>query len=154
MSMNLTMSEIVPEAVLDKLWMGAFLSSYHPNGDQRHKLLNYGRSVATETLARNPVPAWQTGNPDIPKGKEREFIVAVRRKHRSEPFVFPATYANEFTDDDGLSTRDGGAYVANGWHLTGLDMSGEFNNVYEPLALNDGDEVVGWQALPKWSEPA
>jgi len=50
------MSIEIPEIVLDKLWQGAFLSSYHPDGDQRFKLLNYGRSVVTESLARLPSP--------------------------------------------------------------------------------------------------
>ena len=80
------MSDLIPGIVLDKLWQGACLSSYHPDGDQRFKLLNYGRAVVTEALAR--LPGWQPGNPDIPKGTEREFIVAVRRKYNGKVFVF------------------------------------------------------------------
>lgn len=147
------MSELIPERVLDKLWQGAFLSSYHPEGDQRFKLLNYGRAVVAETIARIP-SGWHTGNPDIPKGTECEFIVAVLRKHRSKPFVFSAQYANEYTDDDSIEDRDGKALTLSGWYLCGLDMSGEFNNVYEKLTINEGDEIVGWQPLPTWGEPA
>ena len=142
------MSDLIPEIVLDKLWQGACLSSYHPDGDQRFKLLNYGRAVVTETLAR--LPGWQSGNPDIPKGTEREFIVAVRRKYNGKVFVFGATFAHHYEND--MHTDEGNEFIADGWYHQGLDSSGEFDRVYRPI-LDHGDEVVGWQHLPKWSEP-
>jgi hypothetical protein len=143
------MSDLIPEIVLDKLWQGAGLSSYHPDGDQRFKLLNYGRDTVAETLARIP-SGWNAGDPPVPKGRTQEFIVAVRRKSSAERvFVFAATYANEYDDD--LSTRDGDGFIAHGWFNVGPDGSGEFDSFYEPM-LERGDEVVGWQHLPKWDQ--
>ncbi|MFM0165703.1 hypothetical protein PQR39_35405 [Paraburkholderia sediminicola] len=94
--------------------------------------------------------SWQAGIPPVKKGDTQELIVAVRRKSvQGRVFVFAATYANQHDDD--MCTRDGGEFIADGWYHCGLDMSGQFNVVYEPM-LEDGDEVAGWQELPKWSE--
>lgn len=115
----------------------------------------------SERLSRATAPladergGWRTGAPLVSEGKCREFIIAVRRAQSKEPgkvFVFSANYANKFTDDGCLSGRDGDEFIADGWFLRGLDTSGEFNEVYESISLNDGDEIVGWQQLPKWQE--
>lgn len=101
--------------------------------------------------ARASEATWRTGEPPVAEGKAEEFILAVRRKNSgNRVFVFSATYANQFTDDGCLSGRDGDECIANGWHLVGLDTSGEFDQVYEAVALSEGDEILGWQPLPKW----
>lgn len=115
------------------------------------------RAALPSDAAQAPSSGWQTGTPQVPEGKCREFIIAVRRVQSKPPgniFVFSASYANNFTDDGCLSGRDGDEFVAQGWYVCGLDMSGEFNEVYEPIGLGDGDEIVGWQELPKWSDAA
>jgi hypothetical protein len=138
--------ERIPNDVLDKLWMAAHL---HADDSGLWKLRDYGEKVQDEYAARNPVPAWQTGEPPVPKGKEREFIVAVRRKSNGKVYVFAATFANQYAND--MSDRDGGEFIADGWYNKGLDMSHEFDSVYEPM-LEAGDAVEGWQELPKWTE--
>lgn len=102
------------------------------------------------------VPAWQTGMPPVPAGKVREFIVAVRRApYRNQPskvFVFSANYANNYTDDDNLHDRDGESFNADGWYHEAFDLSGEFDQVYQKVCEEgSGDEVIGWQELPKWT---
>jgi len=139
----------LPERVIDQLFQDAGVSTYHPDGDQREKLYAFAGNVVAETLARIP-SGWNAGNPPVSKGHTQEFIVAVRRKSSAERvFVFAATYANEY--DDELSTRDGDGFIAHGWFNVGPDGSGEFDSFYEPM-LQRGDEVVGWQHLPKWGE--
>lgn len=105
--------------------------------------------------AQAPMTTWQTGTPNVPKGKAREFIVAIRRAQSGgKVFVFSATYANEFSDDGALHDRDGEEFIATGWFYVGLDISGEFHETYSPLQLNKSDEIVGWQNLPKWNDAA
>ncbi|HVM93422.1 MAG TPA: hypothetical protein VMT67_11455 [Terriglobales bacterium] len=97
--------------------------------------------------------AWQMGTPPVPEGKCWEFIIAVRRAQSNPPgkvAVFSANFANKFTDDGCLSDRSGDEFIADGWYVCGLDMSGEYNEVFEPIGLSEGDEIVGWQELPKW----
>lgn len=92
---------------------------------------------------------WQTGVPPVKDNDYQQFIIAVRRAHDlSKVFVTTACYANNYSDDD-LHDRNGNPYVADGWYDLGLDMSGEFNNLFMP-ALNLGDVLMGWQELPKW----
>lgn len=97
---------------------------------------------------------WQTSVPPTKAGDHNEYILAVKRKQAKDPnkvFVFAANYANAYTDDDSLKDCDGQPLIANGWYSTGSDMSGEFSYVFEQ-ALSEGDVVMGWQPLPKWSE--
>ena len=133
--------------------------------DRRVAVLERVRALSGQSAGvpegRKLVPieptAWRPGSetPSVKEGKAQEFIIAVRRAQSKPPgkvFVFAANYANNFTDDGSLSGRDGGDLTAHGWYLCGLDTSGEFNEVYEPVGLNEGDEIVGWQELPKWQE--
>jgi hypothetical protein len=114
-------------------------------------------ALAPSDAVGAPPTSWQTGAPPVPEGKCWEYIIAVRRAQSNPPgkvAVFSANYANKFTDDGCLSDRSGDEFIADGWYVCGLDMSGEYNEVYEPIGLNEGDEIVGWQALPKWSDAA
>lgn len=107
--------------------------------------------------AGTPLSTWQMGTPTVPEGKCWEFIIAVRRAQSNPPgkvAVFSANYANKFTDDGCLSDRSGDEFIADGWYVCGLDMSGEYNEIFEPIGLNEGDEIVGWQDLPKWNAAA
>ena len=128
-----------------------------PNDETSRRL----RDTARAALASRPDAQadergkWRTDPPPVPEGKCQEFIIAVRRTQSIPPgkvFVFAANYANNFTDDGSLSGRDGDDFTAHGWYLCGLDTSGEFDEVYEGISLNEGDEIVGWQELPKWQE--
>lgn len=92
-------------------------------------------------------PKWQTGVPPVAKGECLEFIVARRLNYNGAVVVTAAVYANEHSDE--LTDRDGNDFVADGWYLVGPDPSRDFNEFFEPL-LSPGDEVLGWQELPKW----
>ncbi|MDN7488527.1 hypothetical protein QZM35_12535 [Burkholderia sp. AU45274] len=95
---------------------------------------------------------WKTGAPPTADGKHNEYIVAVRRAHdKRRVFVFAASYANNY--DDELRDRDGKEFIADGWYDIGEDPSGEFNTLFTPT-LGENDEVLGWQELPKWIDPA
>ena len=50
-------------------------------------------------------------------------------------------------------TRVRDEYIVNGWYTIGHDTSGEFDSLFVPM-LDPGDEVIGWQALPKWADAA
>jgi len=92
---------------------------------------------------------WQTGTPPTKKGEYDEYIVAVKRKHDTRKvFVFSAYYANEHGKEE-LHDQDGNQFICNGWFNMGHDMSDEFDALWVPM-LGDGDEVLGWQELPKW----
>lgn len=98
-------------------------------------------------IYRHPVK-WQTGTPPVKDNEYEQFIVAVRRKHDPRKvFVFASNYANNYRDE--LKDRNGDQYVANGWYAFGHDMSNEFDELFMP-ELGEGDEVLGWQPLPKW----
>jgi hypothetical protein len=130
--------------MLRKMWNGAEVQQWiddclKPLFQERHF------SFHCDT----PTP-WQIGNPRISEGSEREFIVAVRRKHNEKTYVVSATFANKY--DDEMIDRDGETFIADGWFTCGADMSGEVSSVYAPL-LESGDEVLGWQSLPIWGVP-
>lgn len=92
--------------------------------------------------------AWHIGDPPTKAADYAEYIVAVRRKHAPEKvFVLSANYANEYIDDN----EDEEQKPRTGWYMQAADMSGEYSYVYEKL-LSEGDEVIGWQPLPKWSD--
>ncbi len=91
---------------------------------------------------------WQTGTPPTKEHDYDPYIVAVRRAYEpSRIFVFAANYANNY--DNELQDQDGDGFTANGWYDVGHDTSGEFDTLFMPT-LTKGDEVVGWQPLPKW----
>lgn len=93
--------------------------------------------------------AWQIGTPPTKAGDYAEYIVAVRRKAVPDRvFVFSSNHANNYGADD-LRDQDGNEYIADGWYTVGHDTSGEFDSLFMPM-LEDGDEVLGWQPLPKW----
>lgn len=43
-----------PERVIDVIWQGAGLTTYHEDGDQKQKFYAFARAVVSETLARLP----------------------------------------------------------------------------------------------------
>lgn len=96
-----------------------------------------------------------TGTPDVPKGHARTFIVAVRRPD-GNVYVFPACYLNalpvEHDDNDRMvETEDDPFDFATGWHSERDHSYGE--TAYFPmLDEGSGDQLVGWQPLPKWTE--
>lgn len=91
---------------------------------------------------------WQTGVPPTKEDDSDFYIVAVRRANNSEKvFVFCAAYANNYSNE--MRDRDGNEFVANGWFDVTDDPSGEFSELFTPI-LEAGDEVVGWQPLPKY----
>lgn len=113
---------------------------------------NFARAVlasqAIDGLSAGQEP-WQTGTPPTKAGDYAEYIVAVRRQAVPDRvFVFSSNHANNYGADD-LRNQDGDEYVADGWYTVGHDTSGEYDSLFMPM-LEDGDEVLGWQPLPKW----
>ena len=103
--------------------------------------------VGTSLYVKSKSSAWQTGTPPVKENDYQQFIIAVRRAHDAKKvFVFASNYANNYED---LRSRDGEGYRAHGWYAFGHDMSGEFDGLFMP-ELEDGDEFLGWQELPKW----
>lgn len=111
------------------------------NADEAEEMLRY-------VLAGHEQKEWQTGVPPTKHNDYKEYIVAVRRAHAPEKvYVFAANYANNY--DDELHDQDGNRFVAHGWYDVNEDTSGEFDNMFSQT-LQEGDEVLGWQHLPKY----
>jgi hypothetical protein len=93
-----------------------------------------------------PRDVWQTGTPPTLNNDYDYYNVAVRRCHDPENvFVFPAAYANNY--DGELLDQEGISFIANGWFDVGQDADG--CDSFTPT-LEKGDEVLGWQAMPKY----
>lgn len=96
--------------------------------------------------------------PEVPRGQERCFIVAVRRAD-GNVYRFPAVYLNDkllLIDDHEppfeTEEEDGGKRFT-GWYTE--KEHPDYDSAFYPLDLSDGKDVlVGWQPLPVWVEPA
>lgn len=100
--------------------------------------------------------------PDVPKGADKWFNVAVRRKHSSKVYVMPACYANDYPlwhndPDDRIGNRwshrvvneyecDDSDVLATGWFSPRASNS-DSSCVYECL-LEPDDELIGWLQMP------
>ncbi|WP_176331570.1 hypothetical protein [Burkholderia vietnamiensis] len=102
-----------------------------------------------EPAAADERAAWQTGVPPVKKGSYAGFIVACRRKHNGEVYVFEANYANQYAEE--LRDDDGEEFTAHGWYDVAQDIHGEYSSVFSKTC-GEGDEILGWQPLPKWSD--
>lgn len=110
-------------------------------------------SAPSEAAPADMTAPWKTGTPPTKDGAYDEYIVAVRRKAvPGRVFVFASNYANNYGKEE-LSDSSGDEYIADGWYTIGHDTSGEFDSLFMPM-LEDGDEVVGWQEMPKWNDSA
>lgn len=96
--------------------------------------------------------------PEIPRGTERSFIVAVRRARNGKTYSFPAIYLNAYPllyesgdcpkgngcagdgCDDGCPTT--------GWYSESSD--GDYDSNYTRLHLDAGDEFLAWSAIPQF----
>lgn len=84
--------------------------------------------------------------PDIPKGTEREFIVACRRAN-GKTYVFAACWLNArllFTDSDDCP-EDGEPFT--GWYQERA-YDGDYDTAWL-LVCNDGDVITHWMPLPE-----
>lgn len=89
---------------------------------------------------------WRTEVPPTLNNDYDYYNVAVRRCHDPENvYVFPAVYANNY--DGEFQEKDGIPFIANGWFDVGQDVDG--CESFTPT-LEKGDEVLGWQAMPKY----
>ncbi len=89
---------------------------------------------------------WQTGTPPTVNNDYDFYIVAVRRGHDPDNvWVFPAAYANNY--DGELQDQDGIDFIAHGWFDVGPDRDAD--PLFVPT-LDKGDEVLGWQPMPKY----
>lgn len=131
--------------------------------DNRAKRLREAASALRATLTPSTVEDWRSPAvlPEIKKGEERSFVVAVRRAHSGKVYSFPAVYLNayplQFNDEcpkgpgcDGTGCDDG--CPTTGWYsITG---DGDDGNTYSVLHFDKGDEFLGWRELPQWDVPA
>lgn len=94
--------------------------------------------------------AWRTGVPDIPKGTERQFIIACRRKD-GKTYVFAAQYLNEKVlnvDDDQFFDNDDeeeGRRPFSGWFTE--EYHPDYDTRYT-LVCDPGEEVTHYRPLP------
>lgn len=95
--------------------------------------------------------AWQTGVPSVKEGSYAGFIVACRRKHDGKVYMFEANYANQYAEE--LRDDDGEEFTAHGWYDVAQDIHGEYSSVFSKTC-GEGDEIIGWQPLPKWGDVA
>lgn len=123
-------------------------------GFKKYANLELGkRKPAKRVSAPAAVPSadsaagWISVNDRLPTpapGKSDSVIVACKRAHApTRTFVFAAEYANAYQ----LQSRDEKEMFVTGWYLAGLDISGEFYEVYEPVC-GEGDEVTHWMPMP------
>lgn len=131
------------------------------NPEERDLVVSSLRALAQS--GGEPV-AWREALeiPSVPKGGEREYIVAVYRAHSGKVYSFACTYLNAtpLNCDEcplgneahscGKCTDDGCPFT--GWYrLTGDD--GESGS-YQSLHLETGDEIRGWREIPRWEDRA
>lgn len=109
--------------------------------------------------SREPAPvAWQQSTPDVPKGSERIFIIAVQRARNGKVYTYPASYLNAYPlrfeyecpkgdGCDGEGCDDG--CPTTGWY----DATGDGDDglTYTPIYFEKGDEFLGWREIPAWS---
>lgn len=115
--------------------------------------------------AAPPAPAgteWRdiTSAPPVPVGHEKEFVLAVYRKHRGKAYTFAASYLNAYPLDyrDGCPNKDScndegceDGCPTTGWFTTTGDDDYDF--LYSRLSLEPGDAILGWQEIPQWNGP-
>jgi len=107
---------------------------------------------------------WRDGSeiPPVPKGQEREYIVAVFRTSSGKVYSFSSSYLNAMPlqyDDCPIGNEASGCSACTddgcpttGWfYLTGNDGDG---GSYQSLDLKDGDKIMGWREIPKWEDSA
>lgn len=103
--------------------------------------------------------------PDGIEGDCKEYIVAVKRvqaMRRNKVFVFAAYFLKNMplvpggceclaglSADECEDRHEEGCPVT-GWYL-GIPWEGEPSGGYEKM-LHKGDELMGWQPMPEWSE--
>ena len=124
----------------------------YENGDgicrECAELAKVGRTAPSPADER---AVWQTGAPPVKEGSYAGFIVACRRKHNGEVYVFEANYANQYAEE--LRDDDGEEFTAHGWYDVAQDIHGEYSSVFSKTC-GEGDEIIGWQPLPKWGDAA
>lgn len=102
-----------------------------------------------------------TDIPDLKRGSQKEFIIAVRRAHNGRAYSFaasylnayPLEYRNECPKGDGCTGEgcDDGCPTT-GWFIeTGED---DDSTQFHSLNLKEGDEMLGWRNVPQWPLPA
>ncbi|PRE27569.1 hypothetical protein C6P79_14715 [Burkholderia multivorans] len=122
--------------------------------DVAHRMKAQAKRALAAMAQPAPSPAderaaWQTGAPPVKEGSYAGFIVACRRKHNGEVYVFEANYANQYAEE--LRDDDGEEFTAHGWYDVAQDIHGEYSSVFSKTC-GEGDEIIGWQPLPKWIE--
>jgi len=90
--------------------------------------------------------------PNVEKGKEELFWIAVESPHSSSPHVFLAYYQNrplEFDDEDEeyplgdvLYNTEGEAIESIGW--MDCKQHYDFDDYYSPIEFNDQYKLLGW----------
>jgi hypothetical protein len=91
--------------------------------------------------------------PEIPTNCTREFIVACKRVHNGETYVFAAEYLQDMLlqstypdDDDDDEPEDGKPYT--GWYQERNCESGDFDTEWQNIEA-DGSVITHWMPLPQ-----
>lgn len=109
-------------------------------------------------------PSWMDASipPNVPKGKDAYFWIAVRRKDRDKVVTFPAVYANAYplcSEDPEDAQGDhwsqvsvdydevGADILATGWY--DIKESAEYDSEYSPVC-NKGDVILAWHRGPEF----
>jgi hypothetical protein len=105
------------------------------------------RGLLDIAALRAPATSWNNPdqNPSVQTGDMKEFVVAVFRKHTEKIYTFAACYLNAYELED---RHEGTTKLFTGWYSQTGDE--DYASLFEPLALNEGDKLMGWRELPKW----
>jgi hypothetical protein len=130
---------------------------YYGNAETRaykegHKV---ARHAAAELVAGFPaapltVPqGWVSVDerlPDIPANTSRQFIIACKRAHNDQTYVFAADYLNGLllqSDDDDCPEE---GMPVTGWYIERNDS--DYDTAWHHVCTTTGDEVTHWHELP------
>lgn len=109
--------------------------------------LRRAANAATPSGEVVTVPEWisvKNRLPEVKQGGHDTFLVACRRAHSGETYVFQAVYLNGYLLSD---TRDEEIEKPfTGWYDT-KDHS-DYDEYFEPIDNVAGDEVTHWMPLP------
>lgn len=98
--------------------------------------------------------------PQVKRGNERYYIVAVFRAHSGKVYSFPALYLHDYPlcYEDGYECVCGDAsrHTDDGCPTTGWYQytAGNDGGEYSRLSMSPGDELRGWTEVPQFADEA
>jgi hypothetical protein len=98
--------------------------------------------------------------PTMKPGNMKEFIVAVYRAHSGKVYTFAATYLNGYgLNYESCPKGNASPYEVCEGCEDGCPTTGWFSqtgdedegSTFHAMNMKDGDQLMGWQELPKWN---